>query len=76
MSNVPEGTGGGTCDAMVVGLESPQPVRCHTRDALRDIQAQLPGQFAANLAALQLPSKLQQFTAVLEPAGKGRTRAG
>ena len=52
MSNSPEETGGGTRDAMVVGRESSQPVRCHTRDALRDIQAHLPDQFAANLAAL------------------------
>jgi hypothetical protein len=75
MSNIPEETCGGTRDAMVVGRESSQPVRCHTRDALRDIQAQLPDQFAANLAALQLPSKLQQLAAVLQPAGKGRARA-
>ena len=75
MSNIPEEKGGGTRDAMVVGPESSQPVRCHTRDALRDIQAQLPDQFAANLAALKLPSKLQQLAAVLQPAGKGRARA-
>ena len=75
MSNVPDETGGGTRDATVVDRESSQPSRCHTREALRDIQAQLPGQFAANLAALQLPSKLQQLTAVLQPAGKGRASA-
>jgi hypothetical protein len=75
MSNIPEETCGGTRDAMVVGRESSQPVRCHTRDALRDIQAQLPDQFAANLAALQLPSKLQRLTDVLQTAGKGRARA-